>query len=371
MLRTLCSAFREEGQHTTVMVSKDIAREARYLGADRLLFVKGDPMEAANTSSRQFDACFLVAPETHGVLSDLTHRLETRIEILSCPSETVGRLTDKIGTCKLIQETAKHISVPPFVATQADTSKVASNAGKIGFPCVLKPNDGAGSEGTSILRSPSDSRRACARLAAGGWKSGLIQKFVGGRHLSATFKADGSSILPLSINTQSVSLSESLGYSGGSCPHPIPDQDIVWDDLKRIVRANNLKGLMGMDFVLDGEHIHFMEINPRMTTSCIGLSKVVEPKLGRVIIEDGGKCEHTGYAQWAIMPLQRTINASEELLSNITDLDWVTSPPFPVGPFYMKDSSKVLACVWGDDSFELAAKMNEARTQLSEMHVIC
>ena len=125
-----------------------------------------------------------------------------------------------------------------------------------------------------------------------------------------------------------------------------------------------------MDFVLDGEDIYFMEINPRLTTSYIGIA-ATEPDLGRLILGVKRKCQHKGYAQWAIMPLQKTVQAKNGLLSDILLEPSVVSPPFPVGPYYIRGTSKILACVWAPDSFELSDKMNEVKTRLAEVHIVC
>ena len=80
---------------------------------------------------------------------------------------------------------------------------------------------------------------------------------------------------------------------------------------------------------------------------------------------------HKGYAQWTISPLQRTVQASESLLSRILSLTEVVSPPFSLGPFYLKNQSRILTCVSGDDSYELATRMAQTKSALSEMHIAC
>jgi hypothetical protein len=169
-----------------------------------------------------------------------------------------------------------------------------------------------------------------------------------------------------------MAVSESLEYSGGSCPYPVSVEPDIWADLTRISKAGSLQGLMGMDFVLDGQQSYFMEINPRMTTSCVGLSKVLEPGLGETIIhQHSSAMRHDGYAQWAILPLQTTVQARDGLLEKVAGLPTVASPPFPVGPYYMKAASKVLICVKGSDSLDLPGKVEETRRQLSGMHLVC
>jgi len=372
MLRTLCSALRAEHHSVTAAVSRNLTNEARYLGADDLLFIEGDPMTAAERLFEQHEGVFVIAPESHGILSKVSRSAASKSRLLSCPPDTIDAFSSKLKAFELVNKTASCLKVPEFAEVEADPRQIASSSEKVGLPAVVKPADGAGSEGTSIVRTASDSRAACARLTASGWRHGIVQKFVQGRHLSATYVANAPDVLPLSVNTQSIAVSETLRYQGGSCPYPLSCQDDVWDDLAKIINSTGCDGLMGMDFVYDGRDCYFMEINPRMTTSCIGLSKVVDPPLGRLLVS---RCpwqpRHRGFAQWAILPLRRTAQVAEALLPRLFEIPAVVSPPFPTGQFYMKDSSKVLVCVSAPDPLEIPAGIEDARRKLAEMNLVC
>ena len=372
MLRTLCSAIRAEGHSATAVVSRHIAPEAGCLGASDLVFIEGDPMTAADRLFEQYEAAFVVAPESHGILSKISRSAASKSRLVSCSPATIDAFSSKLNAFQLVSGTASNLRVPEFVEVEADPRQIASSSEKIGLPAVVKPADGAGSEATSIVRTTSDSRAACARLTASGWRRGIVQRFVQGRHLSSTFIANAPDILPLSINTQSIAISETLRYQGGSCPYPFPSQDEIWADLAKIVNSTGSKGLMGMDFVYDGQDSYFMEINPRMTTSCIGLSKVIEPPLGKLIMSRLPlQPRHRGYAQWAILPLRRTAQVAEALLPRLFEMEEVVSPPFSAGQFYMKDSGKVLVCVSALDPLEIPAKIEETRQKLAEMNLVC
>lgn len=372
MLRTLCTIMKVDGNSVTAVVSRNMATEARYLGADRLIFLDEDHAQISDEIFDQHEAVFVIAPESHGMLSNISRSAASRSRLLSCSPETTEAFSNKVRSFELVSRAASYLKVPKFIEVEADPIQIEKSAREVGLPAVVKPVDGTGSEGISIVRTPADSKMACARLASCGRGRGIVQEFVQGRHLSATFFADAPDILPLSLNTQSVAVSQTLRYQGGSCPFPLASSDLIWRDLARIVGLTNSKGLMGMDFVAEGEDCYFMEINPRMTTSCIGLAKVIEPSLGQILL-DGSRpkprCQ--GYAQWAILPLQRTVQASDALLPRIFEIPEVVSPPFPFGPFYMKDASSAMLCVRGTDPLEMPAKMQEARRRLAEMNIIC
>jgi hypothetical protein len=130
-------------------------------------------------------------------------------------------------------------------------------------------------------------------------------------------------------------------------------------------------GLMGIDFVLEGEQGHIIEVNPRLTTSFIGLSRTLAPHVGSILAGSRKPPPHRGYAQWAVLSLQRTVRADPGALQRVLSIPTVVSPPFPVGPYYMKTTSKLLVCVSGDDSYEMTAMMNETKARLAELHLAC
>jgi hypothetical protein len=158
---------------------------------------------------------------------------------------------------------------------------------------------------------------------------------------------------------------------GGSCPYPF-EQTMLWDDIERVTARESIEGVLGMDFVVGDDGIYFMEINPRATTSCIGLSKIMRPSLGNLLLGGGVDTpELDGYAQWFILPLQRSVRVEENVMPTLMGVPQVISPPFPVGPYYLKDSSRVLICVWGFDSLELPIMAGDLKKRLAEMHILC
>ncbi len=372
MLRTLVSSFEGAGCSTTAVASAGIRREAGCLECGNLVLLEKDPLEGLSEACSSCDAAFAIAPESGGVLRTVSEVLQSETRLLSCPVETIDLLSDKIRTYDAARDIEETIRIPPYSRVEADPRRVLKEAARIGLPCVVKPIDGAGSQGISLMRFEDDCRRACAKLVAGGWAEGLVQRYVQGRHLSATFIARGSGILPISINTQAISLSGSFDYSGGSLPFPLPQADLLWQDLGQLCRKQGLRGLMGIDFVLDADGvIWLMEANPRATTSCLGIEKAVEPGLASLITGSSGRISQRGYAQWATFPLRRTIQASEQLLSRVMDMPAVVAPPFGVGPFLAKGASKVLICVSAGDAFQLAPAIADVKADLSELHVFC
>lgn len=371
MMRALTESLRQEDVEVSIICSNQYKKIAECMDVQGVILADEIPEETYEERSQEFDYSFIIAPESHGILENLTSSTSPDTQLLSCTPETVRLFSDKHETYQEVIKEAQELRVPDYHSTDGNPQKVRAAAEDIGYPCVVKPPDGAGSEGTSILRTSHDIPPACATLKATGYRGALVQKYIRGRHLSATFQISQGELIPLAINLQSISPSNSMAYMGGSSPYPFEQTDI-WDDLERVTVRNNFGGLMGMDFVVGNDHTYFMEINPRVTTSCIGLSKILKPSLGKLIISKNvDRPQLDGYVQWSILPLQRSIRAEESFLPTLLEIPQVVSPPFPIGPYYMKDSSRVLICVWGSDSLELPIMSGDVKNRLAGMHILC
>jgi predicted ATP-grasp superfamily ATP-dependent carboligase len=142
---------------------------------------------------------------------------------------------------------------------------------------VWKPRDGAGSAATFRLDSALDVRRAQAVVAVEGHTGPMIlQEFAPGRAVSVALMCGPAGNVPLVPCRQHLSDDGRYTYRGGELP-------IVPDLADRAIRlaaqavecVPGLFGYAGVDLVLgdpaDGSRDHAIEINPRLTTSYVGL----------------------------------------------------------------------------------------------------
>jgi predicted ATP-grasp superfamily ATP-dependent carboligase len=174
------------------------------------------------------------------------------------------------------------------------------------FPVVIKPIDGAGSLETELvpdaaalsvalsLRDP-DARAKVHALAWGEdelaeshfWVgfgrlgAVLVQPFVAGTPMSASFLVDRRGRPHLvGVGRQDVELvGNRFVYRGGTVPCGSPE---LAGEARRAVEAlsSRLRGWVGVDFILDeGGRAVVLEINPRLTTSFVGLRRLLPPGL--------------------------------------------------------------------------------------------
>jgi predicted ATP-grasp superfamily ATP-dependent carboligase len=109
----------------------------------------------------------------------------------------------------------------------------------------------------------------------------VLQPFVPGTPMSASFLVgQGGQSWPIGVATQRMTIREGrFEYRGGTVPAPCRD---ALPQLKPAVEAiDGLRGFVGVDFIWNAKkrHATILEINPRPTTSYVGLSRLAPPGL--------------------------------------------------------------------------------------------
>jgi tyramine---L-glutamate ligase len=145
--------------------------------------------------------------------------------------------------------------------------------GDFSYPAVLKPIDGAGSLDTfEILEAamvPEDAK---------GMSEALLQPLVPGIPMSASFLVGKAGARLIGVGRQRIQRREGrFVYRGGTLPAA---RECI-DDAPRLAveSVSGLQGFVGVDFIWDEEERRacVLEINPRPTTSYVGLARLLPP----------------------------------------------------------------------------------------------
>lgn len=231
------------------------------------------------------DAVLLVAPETGGLLEDLTAIVEASGKlVLGSSSLGVKSTGDKAVTCQLLRASGIPTPVTYEVRHSDDLVPLAR---QLGYPIVVKPRDGVGCQSVLMAGGDRELQRAFATASREtGRDAQLLQPYVEGVHASVSLLADGPRCLPLTLNLQDVGGRARLRYRGGRVPLNHPLRPVAFKRARQVVRAiPGLRGYVGIDLVLTGRDAVVIEVNPRVTTSYVGLRKVLRSNPAALILE--------------------------------------------------------------------------------------
>ena len=231
------------------------------------------PMEARDARSRLIDLAsradytVFIAPETSGVLAGLTRNLEAAgARCLGCSAESIELAGNKLRLGEWLR--ARGIPTP-------HCRRIVPAEGlpdDFPYPAVLKPIDGAGSVDTFWI---ADQQSLPA--AACGMPVGLLQPFHEGTPMSASFLVtENQQAWLIGLGQMRIAIRESrFVYEGGVLPIHCPEAVSV---LRQAVESvPGLRGLVGVDYLWtpDRREVTVLEINPRATTSYVGLRRLL------------------------------------------------------------------------------------------------
>lgn len=229
--------------------------------------------------TNEADGTLVIAPELEGHLQARCARVEAHAGRLLGPGlELVKLASDKHD---MAEHLARHgVPVPRGVSLAAGAALPAD----VPRHAVLKPRDGAGSQGVRRVRAghgDADGVQSAPRDSAAGYR---LEEFCPGQSASVVLLCAPSRIVPLAPCWQLLGGREGFQYLGGSLPLP-PSLAQRASQLacRAIATLPNALGYLGVDLVLgddpDGTRDVVIEINPRWTTSYVGLRALAHENL--------------------------------------------------------------------------------------------
>jgi predicted ATP-grasp superfamily ATP-dependent carboligase len=376
MLRTLIEDFRAAGHNITAILDRSISELKPPLKADSILSVSS-PQEAREKFREilsQVDAVYIIAPETDDLLRSLVKFVEQAdVTSLNCPAKAIEKVSNKI----VLSKSLKRNGIPAPETLTFNTQDSAEEIGKIirdriNFPVIFKPSNGVSCCGLSVVRNKKQVSAALHKIKnATSNKEFLVEELINGTATSVSlFSIDGKSV-PASLNRQEVAIETPKAaskYIGGSVPFDDLLQNEAFDKAKRIVKLfPDLCGYIGIDFVLaEGEAVA-IEVNPRLTTSYIGLRRVIDFNPAQAIINavlERKLPPHAESCGYACFSKVKTARVDVDTLKIIYEMKEIISPPFPLS---RNDAACAMIASYASTLSEAKLQFDEAKQRLNNI----
>jgi predicted ATP-grasp superfamily ATP-dependent carboligase len=226
------------------------------------------------------DWTVVIAPESAGALLACAERVLTRGGRLLSPCPDIIRLaSDK-------QATAEHLTrAGVIVPSGALAGPHDSFPAGLAFPLVMKPQDGAGSQGVRLVRSADEYAASIQEHALA-----RVEVYCPGEAVSVATLCGPRGNLSLAPCRQRLSDDGRFTYLGGSTPLPPALADRAAALASRAVATlAGVVGYLGVDLVLgpdqSGADDRVIEINPRLTTSYVGLRAAYDGNLAAAMLD--------------------------------------------------------------------------------------
>jgi predicted ATP-grasp superfamily ATP-dependent carboligase len=221
------------------------------------------PAVAFSEGLQNADAVLAIAPEFDGILERLCVETKTAgRQWLGCTADAIRLTADKraLGEWWL----SRNMPTPPFVDVPTRRS------------VVVKPRFGAGSQDTQRYDEWTPHRLRAAS------ETFVVQEFADGLPASIAFLCGPNDRMPMRPTAQRLSADGAFQYLGGRVPLPSDlETRAIALGRRAISGIKGLQGWVGVDLVLgeSAKDDRAIEINPRLTTSYVGMRRVARTNL--------------------------------------------------------------------------------------------
>lgn len=224
----------------------------------------------------QADAVWLIAPETDGLLKKLTELacLQGKL-VLGCALVGVEIASHKMATYLALSK-AKIAAIPTYTIENWPT---------INGRWVVKPNDGAGCSDTLYFERTQELSDWFAKHHK--VNKHVIQPYIEGVAASISCLMHQGHAQLLSCNKQLITIENSRFHYAGSQVNGMQHYWDAFESLAQKIAESNmdLNGYIGIDVIVKpDEEIVVVEINPRLTTSYVGLAQAIGQNPAALII---------------------------------------------------------------------------------------
>ena len=225
------------------------------------------------------DAAFIIAPETGGQLAELVELVNhCKIVHLGSSLNAIKVAGSKYQTFQLLTKAGLNV-VPTYYLNEFSALVSKDDSQK----WVVKPDDGVGCEGAIVFINQMEAERYLLHQIG----ISVIQPYVSGISASISMLCLNGEAWVLSCNLQKVILVDSRFFYRGSVVNGLPLNYVRFTKVAaQIAQAMpELAGYVGVDVILNEDNITILEINPRLTTSFVGLNQSLGINPTRLIVD--------------------------------------------------------------------------------------
>lgn len=373
MLVTLISDFKAAGHSVTTTLDSRIARLNPPIAADCVVPVFSSQKARMNLQkiSEQADAAYVIAPETDGVLQSFVELLEqSGVASLNCPASIIEKVSDKAVFYDLMRREGLPMPETMMLSVADDLDEVRKAfRGRLNFPLIIKPSNGVSCCGLSVARNGDQLADAVQRIKRESHCGHfLVQELIIGAAASVSMLSTSDDVVAISLNRQEVTLETpetSSSYRGGWVPFDNPLQDDAFEVAEKLAKAfPDLRGYLGVDFVLTENEAVVVEVNPRLTTSYVGLRRVVNFNPAQAILnavlkrELPTRLQRRGYTYFSKI---ETPNPTTTALQKIYGINEIVAPPFALAE---NGSALALIAAYAATLKEAEVRFREAKKRV-------
>ena len=291
-------AFAKEGYETIIVNNNPETVSTDFDIADKLYFEPLTPEDVESIVDLEKPDGAVVQFGGQTAIKLTESLMKMGVPILGTSAENVDAAEDR----ELFDEILEKCGIPrPTGGTVFTAEEAKEVANRLGYPVLVRPSYVLGGQGMQIAINDHDIDEFIGiinRIAQD--HPILVDKYLQGKEIEVDAVCDGEDILIPGIMEHI----ERAGIHSGDSISVYPAQslsqkvkDTIEDYTKKLAQSLHVIGLINIQFIVCGEEVYVIEVNPRSSRTVPYISKVtgipIVPLATRVII--GNKIKDLGY----------------------------------------------------------------------------
>lgn len=291
-------AFAKEGYETIIINNNPETVSTDFDIADKLYFEPLTPEDVESIVDLEKPDGAVVQFGGQTAIKLTESLMKMGVPILGTSAENVDAAEDR----ELFDEILEQCGIPrPTGGTVFTAEEAKEVANRLGYPVLVRPSYVLGGQGMQIAINDHDIDEFIGiinRIAQD--HPILVDKYLQGKEIEVDAVCDGEDILIPGIMEHI----ERAGIHSGDSISVYPAQSLnesvkatIEDYTKKLAKSLHVIGLINIQFIVCGEDVYVIEVNPRSSRTVPYISKVtgipIVPLATKVII--GSKIKELGY----------------------------------------------------------------------------
>lgn len=267
--------FRKRGYETVIINNNPETVSTDFDIADKLYFEPLTPEDVESIADIEKPDGAVVQFGGQTAIKLTESLIKMGVKILGTDAKDVDAAEDRELFDKILEE----CEIPrPSGETVYTVKDALEAAGRLGYPVLVRPSYVLGGQGMQIAINDSDTKEyidIINRIAQD--HPILVDKYIVGKEIEVDAICDGEDILIPGImehiERAGVHSGDSISvYPVQTLSPAIKDKIAFYTD--RLAKALHVKGMINIQFIVDGEKVYVIEVNPRSSRTVPYISKV-------------------------------------------------------------------------------------------------
>ena len=292
-------AFAKEGYETIIINNNPETVSTDFDIADKLYFEPLTPEDVENVVNIEKPDGAVVQFGGQTAIKLTEALIKMGVKILGTSAENVDAAEDR----ELFDGILEECQIPrPKGHTVFTAEEAKKAANELGYPVLVRPSYVLGGQGMQIAINDEDVEQYIGIINQIAQEHPiLVDKYLQGKEIEVDAVCDGEDILIPGIMEHI----ERAGIHSGDSISVYPAQTIsanakatIEEYTKRLAKSLHVIGMINIQFIVCGEEVYVIEVNPRSSRTVPYISKVtgipIVPLATKVIL--GHKIKELGYA---------------------------------------------------------------------------